>query len=460
MTLSVMPPAMEHYEDPNWYNQAGFDPLDSKKIFRMETGPDHRARLESIVKEYPKYGPKMYERAAELGRADVIELLLELGAEMYIEEIKGEDESEDDSDNESDDEDMEDEEGVGSGNEDDTMSEDGISDQEGADDGDDNDSEMDSQEGNSASEDEDFGPLVDMQPAIHVSAFEGHLDCVKVLVEKGNIPVNLKDSNSTTALTNAAVQGHTSIVECLINHGAELVLDTDRKAEKKGGLQAAIDSGDISLVKLILESEQGRKQSLSIKFSDLAYAALSGSEDMVKFVLERAGVPIPQSKKERGRLGAEKRGVVITSIAVATGKGALEPILLILSYITTPSSDETFEYVELREIDRNNFFKATEDCLDEADIPKVFELIWDNFLTPPAVVLDTNATVKNIETIGCNAVSYPPQQTAYWRRQSSYAKSMARISTISVPDTLQHHWDAPPALARSSYLEDWKSHGI
>jgi hypothetical protein len=78
MTLSEITPAAEHFEDPIWYNQAGYDLLDVRKIFRMEAGPEHRALLEGIVKKYPKYGPKMYERAAELGQADVMELLLEL----------------------------------------------------------------------------------------------------------------------------------------------------------------------------------------------------------------------------------------------------------------------------------------------------------------------------------------------------------------------------------------------
>lgn len=97
MVLSVMPPAREHLEDPLWYNQAGWDPLDVKKVFKIQPGPEQvveiKSRLADILQEYAKYGPKVYEKAARLGRADVIGVLLDLGAELDIGKVKGETEA-------------------------------------------------------------------------------------------------------------------------------------------------------------------------------------------------------------------------------------------------------------------------------------------------------------------------------------------------------------------------------
>jgi ankyrin repeat protein len=49
---------------------------------------------------------------------------------------------------------------------------------------------------------------------------EGHLDIVKLLIEKG-ADVKAKDNSGSTALMIASKNGHTQIVEFLKAHGAK-----------------------------------------------------------------------------------------------------------------------------------------------------------------------------------------------------------------------------------------------
>ena len=89
MAISCMPPAAEYFEDPMWYDSGGRDTLVQREIFKLEAGEERTRRHKGIVEEYRLYGPMLYELAAEIGRVDVVRLLLELGADPNVHRSDG-----------------------------------------------------------------------------------------------------------------------------------------------------------------------------------------------------------------------------------------------------------------------------------------------------------------------------------------------------------------------------------
>src|ERR1700753_1978165 len=81
MVLSVQPPTREHMRDPMWFDAVGRDPIEQRKIFRLSSHEEIKDGIASVLKNWPRYGPAIYEKAAGQGRLDVIRILLELGAE-------------------------------------------------------------------------------------------------------------------------------------------------------------------------------------------------------------------------------------------------------------------------------------------------------------------------------------------------------------------------------------------
>jgi ankyrin repeat protein len=108
--------------------------------------------LGEVLKEFPGKGARVLDKAALKGEAGVIDTLLELGVE--IKRI-----------------------GVAIG-----MS--GIATDDDSDDG----------------EEQEFYLL-------HIACYEGHFECVKVLVEKGGMDIDAQDDLETTPLLNAAGGG-------------------------------------------------------------------------------------------------------------------------------------------------------------------------------------------------------------------------------------------------------------
>jgi len=66
---------------------------------------------------------------------------------------------------------------------------------------------------------------------LNYAAFGGHVDVVRMLLERG-ADVGSKDSTGTAALWRAAAGGHDSVVTLLLEHGA----DVNTKDEGKSGV--------------------------------------------------------------------------------------------------------------------------------------------------------------------------------------------------------------------------------
>lgn len=55
---------------------------------------------------------------------------------------------------------------------------------------------------------------------MHVSAWQGHVEMVALLLTDGGASVNACDNENRTPLHSAAWQGHAAIVRLLLEHGA------------------------------------------------------------------------------------------------------------------------------------------------------------------------------------------------------------------------------------------------
>jgi ankyrin repeat protein len=361
--LAVYPPAREHYWDPIWYNQAGLDPFDRKKIFRLSPGPQQSAKLKQILEEYPRYGPKMYERAAIEGNADVIRALFDIGVSLDIEKAKGKKIKEEEGESEE-----EEEEEVEENEEENE-----------------NDVEWESEDDSDGEEDEDV-PMVDMESALHRAAYDGHFECVKVLVERGDMSVNIRDESDSTALTNAAIGGHAEIVEWLLAQGAEIQINQE---ESLDDLQCAFKSGKKEIVSMIMESQQYINRGLKLSPEYLIYAAFGGNSDLVKLVLESECFPPPNGDIDS--LTPEQKISIIDAIPQSTAKASVASLQLLLPYLTKRRADGSgFDYYELLEPNKSGVFNATEDAMEILDVPASFELVWETLLCPPADILSSS----------------------------------------------------------------------
>ncbi|KAL5438847.1 hypothetical protein PMIN07_010102 [Paraphaeosphaeria minitans] len=327
MAISCMPPAREHMEDPFWYDQGGRNPFHRKRVHRMPAGEERKTKLREILEKCPRYGPAMHEWAVDQNDPCLLIELFELGISLDIKEAKREDINEPD--------------------------EDGI----------------------------DYSyPQAEMLHALHTAAWEGKLECVKVLIDVGRADINAKDDRDTTPLTNALVAARDEVVEWLLEHGANITFEADPLND----LHAALRSGEVSMVKKVLEHPQAVERKLHIGTSDLQWAAecRGGRDprDMIDFVLQSGcfGSPVTRTQK----------AAIIEYLAPVISLTSIESVRLLLPFLTEQKEDGSFEYVELPEAEQANIFNSTEDAMEKRDIPDLFKLVWETLLSSPTKIPD------------------------------------------------------------------------
>lgn len=318
MAWSVFPPTREHLEDPLWWDQAGRDIIDQRRIFRMPPGPEQKAELRKVLEEFPNSGFRIMEKAATADRADIILILLELGVSPE------------------------------------------------------NDTKM---------------------TPIHDAAFLGHTECVQVLIEKGNLPVDILDENSATPLHGAARQGHLDLIEWLLNKGANPMHQRDKGLDI---YQCAAASGDPDVLTLLLD--RSPQDQMEAHTSLLVHATFSNSPAMVRLVLEREGFPLDtEDGMWKGDLLTEAQRATIEDDCIyhATRNGSEECLRELLDYLTPRQDDGSYQYFELRDpMVKVAVFNALEEAV-EFDYADIFKLVWEAIMRPPPEVLATSATDRS-----------------------------------------------------------------
>lgn len=350
MAISCMPPAQEHMEDPFWYDSGGRNPFHRKRVHRMSAGKERKTKLSEILEKFPRYGPAMHEWAVDQNDPSLLRELFELGVSLDIKKAKGEDE------NKNGEEDME-------------------------------------------TEEVPSYPQVDMQPALHVAAFDGKLECVKVLIEVGHADINARDDRDTTPLTNALVSGHEDVVDWLLEHGANITFE----ANPLNDLHAALRSGKVAMVRKVLDHPQAVERKLQIEVSDLRWAAESRGvhdpRDMIQFVLQCGCFDYPITRLQKD--------AIVESLAPVISLASIESVRLMLPFLTEQKDNGSFAYVELPQPDQANIFNSTEDAMEKQDIPELFKLVWDTLLSGPTKIPDkqNQPTITNQDRLNRRLIS-------------------------------------------------------
>ncbi len=115
------------------------------------------------------------------------------------------------------------------------------------------------------------------------AADRGHLEIVKMLLERG-ADVNRKDTTyQSSPIIWAAYNGHTAVVAFLIEHGS---------ADAADSLGVAIEKGYMDVVKAVLSSGKVPKDSLG---PALSAARQQGRSEIAELLVQAGAVPLPSA---------------------------------------------------------------------------------------------------------------------------------------------------------------------
>ncbi|KAJ5929153.1 hypothetical protein N7454_007001, partial [Penicillium verhagenii] len=126
---------------------------------------------------------------------------------------------------------------------------------------------------------------------LYTASYHGHVQAVEVLLEHG-ANFNSCKTGKWSPLNIAAEKNHKEVMTCLLNKGADIELANEAGATP---LYIATFSGDTQSVRLLLEHGADVNSSeQSYNWTSINYAALNGSLDLVKLLLQKgANITIP-----------------------------------------------------------------------------------------------------------------------------------------------------------------------
>ncbi|CAI6092316.1 unnamed protein product [Clonostachys chloroleuca] len=308
MALSIAPAGhclwLDDYE---YYDQLGRDPLQQARIWLI-TDPEERvSKLKEVLENYPKsvHRRNMLYEAALRGDEALVRCLVSTGLKVHpdIAPLSEEDER---------------------------------ADEEG--------------KQNGEIPDRDDPSVV----PVHAAAARGHVGCLKIFLEEGQVDVDIRDSIGRTPLIIGVHEP--SVVQYLLEQGADPTAKTnvnddlpkDEEDEYAGAdaLEFGAVHGNVDNLRLLLEhpfhgSQRNRKSRageepgvwvtpLSIKG---AASARNGFEAL-SFLLERGGYPTEaQNGHTKSELLTEtERQAIVNATPGAAMDGPLESLKLLLSY--------------------------------------------------------------------------------------------------------------------------------
>ncbi|VUZ44566.1 unnamed protein product [Hymenolepis diminuta] len=132
--------------------------------------------------------------------------------------------------------------------------------------------------------------------ALHYAAANGHLNCVKLLLEHGS-PMEEQNENGHTPLMEATSNGHIEVARCLIEHGANI--NTHSSEFKESALTLASYKGHADMVKFLLDAGASHEHRTDEMHTALMEAAMEGHVEVARLLLDHgANVNIPQDSFE------------------------------------------------------------------------------------------------------------------------------------------------------------------
>lgn len=225
-------------------------------------------------------------------------------------------------------------------------------------------------------EDEEFYVL-------HIAAFEGQFECVKLLVELAEVKIDALDDMDSTPLLNAAVNGHSEIMRWLLEKGA----NPNHKREKGlNVIECAAKSGNLASLQLILDHPTFTDLGQEAYTNLVPFAAHSANPDVLRVIFSKAGFPSPP--RPQG-LTKTQLDVVEAELCRAITASSIDSTRLMLSYLTPSNADGTFHpFAFTSPANHANVFNSTEDSITNTPL---FTLVWETLFLPFASV-NTEAT--------------------------------------------------------------------
>jgi ankyrin repeat protein len=160
---------------------------------------------------------------------------------------------------------------------------------------------------------------------LHYAAANGHLDCVRILIEEFKLDVNAQDDHEKTPLHHAAANGHADCARILIE---EPKLDVNAQDDhEKTPLHHAIDNSHAECVRILIEEPKLEVNAQDDKLkTPLHYAAANGHLECIRILMQQPNIKLNVKDKD-GR----------TPLHYVIGKEHLEcPCVrsLVTSYLT------------------------------------------------------------------------------------------------------------------------------
>ncbi|KAI0150615.1 ankyrin repeat-containing domain protein [Xylariaceae sp. FL1272] len=259
--------------DPEYYDEMGRDPLQRAGIWLISDSESRLEKLDKVLDEYPKasHRRKLLFRAVLRGDEAMTRRIVQTGLKVqpHIPDT-GEDK------------------------------------------------ETDNEEAEHITEDRTEGPLVDEDDPtcvpMHAATFHGHLNCVKILIEEGNVDVNSPDETGRTSLIAAA--------------------------DKPETLAYLLDRGAAISRRIASDNMFGHHAANALEFA-AAYAlqgagsAPTGGFEALKLLLDKGGFPLEDRNgiSKREPLTTEQRERIENAMPDAVAAGELSSIFLLMSYL-------------------------------------------------------------------------------------------------------------------------------
>ncbi|XP_055945199.1 uncharacterized protein LOC129975931 [Argiope bruennichi] len=129
---------------------------------------------------------------------------------------------------------------------------------------------------------------INLQTALHVASWYGRLATVEYLIQESKSSINCIDIYGRTPLHLAAINGHTDVVRCLLNHDAKMA-PIDRFGN--AALHYAIIHNHLTIASILLEKESGVDANKTfLGDTALHLASGKGHMNLVVYLLDKIPV--------------------------------------------------------------------------------------------------------------------------------------------------------------------------
>lgn len=239
---------------------------------------------------------------------------------------------------------------------------------------------------------------------LHAAAFNDNLACVEILVEKGHVPVDVKDDLGGTPLMRAAGGGNLEVVKWLLEKGADPLTVQGRGIGEdlpRGGATAldfacGNQKGDLEVVKLFLEhpvfgpvekkmATGDEKEKLYVTRNGLDAAAISGTAEILNYLLEKAGFPVEDTNAEgkwKGDvLSGDQKAIIHDLLLNSSTKPQLGTFKVLLTYFAKTDQDGKLEDFDITPELQNHFTNALFNPTAKNNVES-FEVLWNTLFHP------------------------------------------------------------------------------